>query len=87
VLEETHEAGSDTSPEEVAQQQQDFARLLNLLAQLPDRDRDVLALKYGAALSHRDIARIMGLSESNVAVIAHRTVQGLREQWPAKENE
>ncbi len=87
VLEDTHEAGSDTSPEEVAQQQQDFARLITLLTQLPDRDRDVLALKYGAAFSHREIARIMGLSESNVAVIAHRAVQGLRAQWPAKENE
>lgn len=85
-LEETHAAG-DAPLDDDVQQKQDFARLLRLLAQLPERDRDVLALKFGAALNHRDIARIMTLSESNVAVIAHRAVQHLRAQWPAQGDE
>lgn len=85
-LDEAQAAG-DAPLEERVQQTQDFARLLRLLAQLPERDRDVLALKFGAALSHRDIAKIMNVSESNVAVIAHRAVQQLRAQWPAQGDE
>lgn len=77
------DAGNDVPLDETVQQRQDFARLSQLLAKLPIREREVIALKYGAALSHRDIARLLNLSESNVAVIAHRTVQHLREQWPA----
>jgi RNA polymerase sigma-70 factor (ECF subfamily) len=56
-------------------------RLALLLQTLPDRDRDLMALKYGAEMSNRDIARATGLSESNVGTILHRAVQALRERW------
>ena len=45
---------------------------------LPDRDRELLALKYGAGMTNRAIARLTGLSESNVGTIVHRAVQALR---------
>lgn len=80
-LDELREHSRETSPEDAAQQRDDFARLTRLMAQLPERDREVLALKFGAELSHGDIARLMGLSESNVAVIAHRAAEKLRAQW------
>jgi RNA polymerase sigma-70 factor (ECF subfamily) len=41
----------------------------------------LLSLKYGAGVSNREIARVTGLSESNVGTILHRTVQTLRERW------
>jgi RNA polymerase sigma-70 factor (ECF subfamily) len=59
-----------------------MARLTALLATLPDRDRELLSLKYGAGLTNRAIARITGLSESNVGTIVHRAVQALRAAWP-----
>jgi RNA polymerase sigma-70 factor (ECF subfamily) len=80
-LDDVREHSREPSPEDVAQQQDDFARLTHLMAQIPERDREVLALKFGAELGHGDIARLMGLSESNVAVIAHRAVEKLRAQW------
>ena len=56
-------------------------RLAELLTRLPAREREILALKYGADMTNRDIAKITKLSESNVGTILHRTLQGLRSDW------
>jgi len=52
-----------------------------LTAKLPPRERELIALKYGAALNNRLIAKLTGLTESNVGTILHRVVQTLRAQW------
>ncbi|HRQ36446.1 MAG TPA: RNA polymerase sigma factor [Chloroflexota bacterium] len=81
-----HEVGHlthDENMEEWAQQQADFNRLSLLLSRLADRDRELVALKYGAGLTNRAIAGLTGLSESNVGVILHRTLQTLRSEWEA----
>jgi RNA polymerase sigma-70 factor, ECF subfamily len=70
----------ERAPEAVATRHAEFAQLASLLAMLPERERELLALKYGAGLTNREIARITGLSESNVGTIVHRTVRGLREE-------
>jgi RNA polymerase sigma-70 factor (ECF subfamily) len=67
--------------EDTAQQNSDFAHLFVLLARLADRERELVALKYGAGLTNRAIAHLSGLSESNVGVILHRTIQILRSEW------
>jgi RNA polymerase sigma-70 factor (ECF subfamily) len=66
--------------EEQAQEQADFAHVSRLLARLADRERELVALKYGAGLTNRAIARISGLSESNVSTILHRLTSQLRAQ-------
>ncbi len=77
-LDEIPDPSTNEILEDLAQQQSDFARLSILLAQLEDRERELVALKYGAGLTNRDIARLSELSESNVGVILHRTLQTLR---------
>ncbi len=67
--------------EDLIEQQADFARLSFLLARLADRERELVALKYGAGLTNRAIARLSGLSESNVGVILFRALQTLRAAW------
>lgn len=67
--------------EESAQKNADFAFLAMLLARLAERERELVALKYGAELTNRAIASISGLSESNVSTILHRVTKQLREQW------
>ena len=82
------DAVSDLAGEETVegsvQQRADFERLSILLARLPDRERELVALKYGAGLTNRTIARLSGLSESNVGTILHRVTQGLRLAWEAE---
>jgi RNA polymerase sigma-70 factor, ECF subfamily len=74
---------ADNDPEDLAQQSADFERLAALLARLADRDRELVALKYGAGLTNRTIASLTGLTESNVGVILHRAVHSLRRDWEA----
>lgn len=56
-------------------------RLAALLAALPPREAELIALKYGAGLTNRSIAQLTGLSEANVGTILHRVVRRLREAW------
>jgi RNA polymerase sigma-70 factor (ECF subfamily) len=80
-LEDAVEVIADGTPESDAERRSDLARLAALTASLPDRERDLIALRYGAGLSNRAIAPLVGLSESNVGTILHRTVQTLRSRW------
>jgi RNA polymerase sigma-70 factor (ECF subfamily) len=72
---------SDDTPEQQAVQQSEAQRLAALLATLPARQRELIAMKYGADMTNRAIARATGLSESNVGTILHRAVESLRVRW------
>lgn len=74
------EPASD-APDTVYARRAEIEALGALLAQLPDRERELIALKYGAQLNNREIARQLGLSESNVGTTLHRIVTRLRAQW------
>jgi RNA polymerase sigma-70 factor (ECF subfamily) len=58
------------------EQMQDLARLVR---EFPQREQDIVSLKFDAELSNAQIAQIMGLSEPNVRVIIFRTLKKLRE--------
>ena len=66
--------------EEMYQQQQKKTHLRMILLKLTEREQDLIALKYGAGLTNREIAQVTGLSESNVGSILHRTVNNIRTQ-------
>jgi RNA polymerase sigma-70 factor (ECF subfamily) len=80
-LEEGLAAPAEGTPEEEALIDSNFSRLSVLVGALPERERELLALKYGAGATNRAIAEVTGLSESNVGTILHRTVQKLRTEW------
>ena len=80
-LEAVKEMASDCTPEGDVAHDSDLERLSVLAATLSEREQELIALKYGAALENRQIARLMRLSESNVGTILHRAVQTLRRQW------
>lgn len=71
----------DRTPEHDAMADSNLLRLAKLTGDLPDRERELLALKYGAAINNRQIAELTGLSESNVGTILSRTVEILRTRW------
>jgi RNA polymerase sigma-70 factor (ECF subfamily) len=72
---------TDDVTESALERQSDLSRLALLTRELPPRERELVALKYGAGMSNRDIARLTGLTESNVGSILHRLVQSLRARW------
>ena len=83
-LDEVVRLSDDENTEVSAQKNADFKRLSVLLTRLAERDRELVALKYGAGLTNRTIAGLTGLTESNVGVLLHRALQFLRVEWEAK---
>jgi RNA polymerase sigma-70 factor (ECF subfamily) len=47
---------------------------------LREKDRELIALKYGAGMNNREIARLTHLSESNVGTRVFRAISSLRAQ-------
>jgi RNA polymerase sigma-70 factor (ECF subfamily) len=80
-LEAAEEVATTRTPHDDAAKDSDLARLGALLKQLPQREQELVALKYGAEITNRAIAELTGLSESNVGTILHRVVQTLRRDW------
>jgi len=71
----------DDTPEQQAVDRSEAQRLAALLATLEPRQRELIAMKYGAGMTNRAIAHATGLSESNVGTILHRAVESLRARW------
>src|SRR4029453_16065672 len=76
----------DHTPEQQAVHLGEAQRLAALLATLEPRQRELIAMKYGAEMTNRAIAHATGLSESNVGTILHRTVETLRGRWGGERN-
>ncbi|MBN1428514.1 MAG: sigma-70 family RNA polymerase sigma factor [Anaerolineae bacterium] len=76
----TNRATSHSTLEEIAIHNEQIAHLMKLISKLDDRSRDLIALKFGAGLTNRRIAEMVGLSESNVGVILYRAIGQLRNQ-------
>ena len=48
------------------------------LDKLPAREREIVALKFHAGMSNSEIARVLGVSESNAGTLLYRTMEKLR---------
>jgi RNA polymerase sigma-70 factor (ECF subfamily) len=80
AVDETNKEKQPRPLEEDATRKEEFERLVTMLEALPEREREVFSLKYGAQFTNRSIAKITGLTESNVGTILHRIVTRLREE-------
>ncbi len=50
----------------------------NALASLSGREREIVALKFHGGLSNAELAKVLGVSESNAGTMLHRTMEKLR---------
>lgn len=48
------------------------------LSELSGRDRELIALKFHAGLGNAEIAKVLGVTESNAGTMLHRAIQKLR---------
>lgn len=72
---------SEASPASAMARGEDRGRLLELVAGLPERQREVLRLRYHEGLSYQEISDATGCTVSHVGVILHSALQTLRREW------
>jgi RNA polymerase sigma factor (sigma-70 family) len=81
-----HEPGArgaeplDTNPQPVAtiEQAERRATVNAALRALPPREREVVLLKFHGQLTNGELARVLGISESNAGTRVHRALSTLR---------
>jgi RNA polymerase sigma-70 factor (ECF subfamily) len=74
------------SPEETLLHAERLASLAALVRQLPRREQEIIALKFDAELTNREIANVLNTSEVNVRVTIFRALRKLRERMSVGSN-
>jgi RNA polymerase sigma-70 factor, ECF subfamily len=72
-------------PEEVAMAGEDQRVLWRLLRAIPDEPREILVLRYLLGWHVNQIAIYIEVPENTVSVTIRRTLDWLRQHWPAQE--
>lgn len=70
----------DPQPDEETAIRQELAELVEAVATLSEREQEIIRLRFVAGLTNRAIAKVLGLGESNVAVIQFRAIRRLRDR-------
>ena len=69
---------AELSPEQQVIRQEQHQILMELLSNLPERDQEIISLRFFGRLSNRKIADILELKEKTVSVIILRALQKLK---------
>jgi RNA polymerase sigma-70 factor (ECF subfamily) len=70
-------------PEETILHRERLEALSGLVRQLPRREQEIIALKFDAELTNREIAHVLSTSEVNVRVTIFRALRKLRDRMHA----
>ncbi len=74
------EQSASAEPTEAIEKAETAEGLLKQIATLPDRQQEVLRLKFNTGLSYKEIAEVTGLTSSNVGFILHTAISKLRQK-------
>jgi RNA polymerase sigma-70 factor (ECF subfamily) len=77
-------APSEASVETQVLREEELKDLSAVVRTFPQREQDIISLKFDAELPNAEIAAIMGISEPNVRVIMFRTLRKLRDIMAAQ---
>lgn len=75
---ELGELASSYSLEDLVLEREQKDQLLKAILGLPEQQRNIIALKFGAGLTNREISQMTDLTESNVGTILYRALKQLR---------
>jgi RNA polymerase sigma factor (sigma-70 family) len=74
-------AGADAASAEAIERVERGTALQQALLALAPREREIVLLKFHGALSNAELARVLGISESNAGTRLHRALLKLRAQY------
>jgi RNA polymerase sigma factor (sigma-70 family) len=60
------------------------ARLTRAVERLPERERELVRLKFEHGLSYQEMGAVTGLSATNVGFLLHKALRALRERLPGE---
>lgn len=75
---------TEALPETELIRHEQIGQLLEGLAQLGERDREVISLKFAGRLSNKEISEIMDLKEKTVSVVLLRAMRRLQKEVKAE---
>jgi RNA polymerase sigma factor (sigma-70 family) len=78
------EPAAASSPDGALDEKETARRIRHMIAALPEKQRQVVKLKFETGLSYKEISAATGLSTSNIGWLIHQAVQALRTQWQAE---
>jgi RNA polymerase sigma factor for flagellar operon FliA len=77
--------GSAASPEAETEQEAEREILVGAIEELPEKERRVIGLYYQEGLTMKEIARVLGVSESRVCQLHGRALSKLRARLTSEE--
>ncbi|MGZ3677549.1 MAG: RNA polymerase sigma factor [Ktedonobacterales bacterium] len=76
AIEDTH-----PQPEDALIRAEEQREIATLIAQLPEEQREALALRFGAGLRSPQIAEVLGKTDQATRALLSRAVRRLRKEW------
>lgn len=73
---------NNPAPDELIVAHEENASLWKALNTLREKERNIIAMKYAAELKNTEIAKLLGISESQVGVILFRSMKKLKKHLP-----
>ncbi|RKY20082.1 MAG: sigma-70 family RNA polymerase sigma factor [Planctomycetota bacterium] len=70
--------GHEAEPAAAVEARETHSRALDLIGRLPDKQREVIRLKFQSGLTYAQIAEVTSLSVSHVGVLIHHGMKTLR---------
>lgn len=68
------------SPTDAAERVDAYGRVVDAMRVLPDRQQEIVRLKFQHGLSYKEIGEVMNLTATNVGFILHTAIKSLRER-------
>ena len=79
-------SSGDLPPDEELVRKEELGKLRAAVSQLSSDEQEIISLKFGSEFNNRQIAEMLGLSESNVGTKLYRAVRKLRDSFRELEN-
>lgn len=79
-------SSGDLPPDEELVRKEELGKLRAAVSQLSSDEQEIISLKFGSEFNNRQIAKMLGLSESNVGTKLYRAVRKLRDSFQEPEN-
>lgn len=76
--------GSEIDPVQRMEREDSLGRVLRVLESLPERQQEVVRLKFQNGFSYKEIGRVTQLSVSNVGFLLHTALKRIRQELEAE---